>query len=167
MHRHFDELAEVMGEAAGSGLVIDIGCNDGLLLSACRKLGLKTLGVDPATNLAEVCRERGVEVFSDYLTAESAALIRNRYGSAKVVSCTNTLNHIGDLHDFMRAVEILLADDAVFIVEVPRALDLLENNEFDTIYHEHVNEFSLLSLVKLAEFFSLKVTDVRLLDLHG
>jgi SAM-dependent methyltransferase len=167
MHRHFHEFAEVLGREAGSDLIVDVGCNDGLLLCACNERGLKTIGIDPAANLAELSRARGVEVYLDYFTPEAAALVRDRYGRAKVVSCTNTLNHIGDLHAFMKALEILLADDGVFIIEVPRAQDLLENNEFDTIYHEHVNEFSLLSIARLAEFFDLIVTDVQRLKVHG
>ncbi len=89
-------------------------------------------------------------------------------GAAKVIVTTNTFNHIGDLHTFMRGIVALLADDGVFVIEVPRAKELLDNNEFDNIYHEHVSEFSLLSIVRLAAFFDLNVVDVhRLPEIHG
>ncbi|TPW29000.1 class I SAM-dependent methyltransferase [Pararhizobium mangrovi] len=167
MHDHFAGLADVLNAEAGSGLIVDIGCNDGLLLSACNRLGARTVGVDPAENLAEIARTRNVEVSVGYFTAGSAADLVKQYGPAKVIVTTNTFNHIGDLHDFMAGVSRWLADDGVFVIEVPQAKELIEKNEFDTIYHEHVSEFSLLSLARLGEFFDLVVTDVHRMRVHG
>ncbi|WP_265518365.1 class I SAM-dependent methyltransferase [Nitratireductor luteus] len=167
MHGHFAELAEILKQQAGTGLIVDIGCNDGLLLSACNTLGGTTLGVDPAANLAEIARSRGVEVEVGYFSAAAAQGLADKHGRAKAIVTTNTFNHIGDLHDFMRGVAHWLADDGVFVIEVPWAKDLLEKNEFDTIYHEHVSEFSLLSLVKLGALFDLTVVDVHRLGVHG
>ena len=167
MHSHFAELAQVLKSEAGSDLVVDIGCNDGLLLSACNQIGCKTIGVDPAANLAEIARSRGVQVDVGYFTAAAATGLAEKYGPAKAIVTTNTFNHIGNLHDFMAGVVRWLADDGVFVIEVPWAKNLLDNNEFDTVYHEHVSEFSLLSLVKLGEFFDLKVVDVHRLGVHG
>ncbi|WP_077965334.1 class I SAM-dependent methyltransferase [Ensifer adhaerens] len=167
MHDHFAGLAGVLKKAAGNGLIVDIGCNDGLLLSACNKIGAKTLGVDPAANLAEIARSRGVSVDVGYFTHQGSARLVQEYGPAKTIVTTNTFNHIGDLHDFMAGVKDWLADDGVFVIEVPWAKKLLENNEFDTIYHEHVSEFSLLSLVKLGAYFDFKVVDVHRLGIHG
>ncbi|MHA4733364.1 class I SAM-dependent methyltransferase [Ensifer adhaerens] len=167
MHDHFAGLAGILKKAAGDGLIVDIGCNDGLLLSACNKVGGKTLGVDPAANLAEIARSRGVDVDVGYFTHSGSGRLISEYGSAKAIVTTNTFNHIGDLHDFMAGVKGWLADDGVFVIEVPWAKNLLENNEFDTIYHEHVSEFSLLSLVKLGGYFDLDVVDVHRLGVHG
>jgi SAM-dependent methyltransferase len=167
MHNHFGELASVLGVIAGPDLIVDIGSNDGLLLSACNKAGRKTLGIDPAANLAEMAKHRGVETYVDYFNPETAVKVRDRYGNAKVIVATNTFNHIGDLHTFMKGIIILLADDGTFVVEVPRALDILEKNEFDNVYQEHVSECSLLSVVKLGAFFDLKVADVHRLSVHG
>ncbi|BDA82948.1 methyltransferase [Aureimonas sp. SA4125] len=167
MHEHFAGLAEVLRKAAGEGLVVDIGCNDGLLLSACNGLGCRTIGVDPAANLAEIARERGVAVDVGYFTARSSEALVERHGAASAIVTTNTFNHIGDLHDFMAGVARWLAPDGVFVIEVPWAKDLLERNEFDTIYHEHVSEFSLLSLARLAAFFKLALVDVHRLSVHG
>ncbi|MBU2531147.1 MAG: class I SAM-dependent methyltransferase [Alphaproteobacteria bacterium] len=168
MHSHFEGLAGVLTEMADGGLIVDIGCNDGLLLSACNRLGAKTLGVDPAENIAALARERGVEVHVSYFDPETAAELRAERGAAKAIVTTNTFNHIGDLHTFMKGIVTLLDDDGVFVIEVPRAKELLEHNEFDNVYHEHVSEFSLLSIVKLGEFFDLDVVDVhRLPHIHG
>jgi SAM-dependent methyltransferase len=167
MHTHFGELAAILKKEAGNGLVVDIGCNDGLLLSACNKLGTRTIGVDPAANLAEIAATRGVDVDVGYFSAAAGSRLAQKYGPASVIVTTNTFNHIGDLHDFMAGVVRWLAEDGTFVIEVPWAKNLLAGNEFDTVYHEHVSEFSLLSLVKLGAFFDLEVVDVHRLGVHG
>ena len=167
MHEHFAGLATVLAEKANGGLIVDIGCNDGLLLSACNERGCPTIGVDPAANLAEIAKTRGVEVDVGYFTAEWSEALFDRHGPAKAIVTTNTFNHIGDLHDFMGGVKRWLAPQGTFVIEVPWAKELLERNEFDTIYHEHVSEFSLLSIVKLCAAFDFVVTDVHRLAVHG
>jgi SAM-dependent methyltransferase len=168
MHTHFDGLAKVLSDFAEGELIVDIGCNDGLLLAKCNDMGAKTLGVDPAENIAELAREKGVDVHISYFTPDEAKGLREKHGPAKAIVTTNTFNHIGDLHTFMKGIETLLADDGAFVIEVPRAKELLEHAEFENIYHEHVSEFSLLSIVKLGAFFDLHVVDVhRLPHIHG
>lgn len=168
MHSHFSDFARVLSDKARGGLIVDIGSNDGLLLAACNLLGCTTLGFDPAENIAAMAAERGVETHIDYFYPASAELVRGQRGDAKVIVTTNTFNHIGDLHTFMEAICILLAPDGTFVIEVPRAKEYIDHTEFDNIYHEHVSEFSLLSIAKLAAFFDLEVTDaLSLPDIHG
>ncbi len=167
MHGHFKGLAEVLTEKAEGALIVDIGCNDGLMLMHANEMGAHTLGIDPAANIADIASSRGVDVHIAYFNPQVAAEVRAKHGAAKVICSTNTFNHIGDLHDFMRGVDILLADDGYFVLEVPWAKDLVEGNEFDTVYHEHTSEFSILSLVKLGEFFDMQVVDITQLQVHG
>jgi SAM-dependent methyltransferase len=168
MHSHFAEFARVLADRASDGLIVDIGSNDGILLADCNALGCRTLGVDPAENIAAMARDKGVEVHLAYFDPDTAEELRASRGDAKVIVTTNTFNHIGDLHHFMEGVDILLADDGVFVIEVPRAKEMIEKAAFDNIYHEHVSEFSLLSLVKLGAHFDLEVTDaLRLPHIHG
>lgn len=167
MHTHFAELGRVIRERAGKGLIVDIGCNDGLLLSLCNQAGARTLGIDPAANLAKIANERGVDVHISYFDPDTANQVRNTHGSASVIVTTNTFNHIGNLHPFMEGVVNLLAEDGVFVIEVPWAKEILLTNEFDNVYHEHVSELSLLSIVKLGEQFGLSVVDVHRLSVHG
>lgn len=167
MHSHFAELADVLAQRAGDGLIVDIGANDGLLLQACNARNCWTIGVDPAANLAEIAASRGVDVHVAYFGPETAAELALSLGEAKVVVTTNTFNHIGDLHTFMQGVAKLLSADGTFVIEVPWAKELLERNEFDTIYQEHVSEFSLLSIQRLGAFFDLEVVDVTKLSVHG
>ncbi|MGS4991841.1 class I SAM-dependent methyltransferase [Roseibium sp. RP-7] len=167
MHSHFAELAEVAVSKANGGLIVDIGCNDGLMLSHANRLGGKTLGVDPAANLATIAQERGVRVHTAFFNPETAAELRASEGPATVITTSNTFNHIDDLHGFTEGVLTLLDDDGVFIIEVPWGKEILETNEFDNVYHEHLSELSLLSIVRLGESVGLDVVDVTKLPVHG
>lgn len=170
MHDHFRALGETLGtRLAGNptGLVVDIGSNDGLFLSQWVGHGGRGLGIEPARNLTEIARGRGVEVVNEYFTPELAASVRQQYGPAAVIVTTNTFNHIDDLHAFMRGVVTLLDTDGIFIVEVPHAGDLVSKNEFDTVYHEHVSEFSVKSLVDLFAVVGMTVVDIEELRIHG
>ena len=170
MHRHFANFADVIRKRFITGpsqRVVDIGCNDGLFLKACKTAGLNTLGVDPSQNIAALARASGIEVFNEYFTAESAPRVRAQHGPAQVITTTNTFNHIDNLHGFMKGVDTLLAPDGTFIIEVPQALTCVEHNEFDTVYHEHLSVFSVASIVALGKHFGFHVVDVDELPVHG
>ena len=167
MERHFEELAEILGREAAGGQIVDIGCNDGLLLQACNALGCKTVGIDPAANTAEVARQRGLDVHTDFFNPATAEMLKGSHGLARAIVATNTLNSIDDLHGFMTGISCLLAEGGVFVIEVPWAKELLERNEFVTVYQEHLSEFSLLSIVKLGAHFGFTVTDAQRLAVHG
>src|SRR5262249_54741615 len=152
---HFAEFADTLTKThlqSPQSLVIDVGSNDGLLLSLLKDRGRRTLGVEPAANLTEIARGKGLEIVNDYFTPNVARDIRKRFGPARVITTTNTFNHIDDLHEFMQAVVEALEPDGVFAVEVPHSQECLARNEFDTIYHEHVSTFSATSFVKLFRF---------------
>jgi SAM-dependent methyltransferase len=167
---HFAGLARWLidsGHVAPGGRVVDVGCNDGLFLSSCLGLGLRTLGIDPAENLAPLARAKGIDVVEAYFDATVARDVRARTGPADVLVTTNTLNHVDDLHAFVEAAATLLADRGSVVVEVPRATELLAHNEIDTVYHEHLSQFSLRALVELFSSFDLEVVGVDDLAIHG
>lgn len=168
MHGHFEKLARILADLARpDGLIVDIGCNDGLMLGFAGRMGARTLGIDPARNLCQAAADNGVQVHVAYFDADTARAVREAHGPARVISTTNTLNHIGDLVGFLHGVDILLADDGWFVVEVPWSVDILRTYEFDNVYHEHLSEMSLLSLVRLAERCGMAVVDVTHLAVHG
>lgn len=170
MHSHFDGLAEVVTTqfvTSPEDLTVDIGCNDGLFLKSMRRRGARTLGIDPATNIVEMAREAGVEVVNEYFTPSLARDVREEHGPATAIVTTNTFHHIGDLDSFTEGVTGLLHDEGVFVIEVPHALDIVEQNQFDGVYHEHVSQFTVKSLVDLARRFSLEVFRVDKLPVHG
>ncbi len=170
MQRHFADFASRIREKFlpnSESLLVDIGCNDGLFLSSAHGMGIRTLGIDPAANIADLARQKGLNVVTRYFGAETAATVLAAHGPAKVIVTTNTLNHVDDLHGFMKGIDTLLANDGVFVVEVPQALTFVEHNEFDTIYHEHLSVFSVKSLVELYGFFGMSIFDIENLDVHG
>jgi len=170
MPEHFRALAQrFRAELVTSNdqFVMDIGCNDGLLLAACKDEGMNVLGIDPSANIAELARAKGVEVFNQYFTSETAKQVRETYGAAQVIATTNTFNHIDNLHGFMDGVVTLLAEDGTFVIEAPQALTCVTLNEFDTVYHEHLSVFSAASIAALGKRVGLKIVDLEELPIHG
>ena len=167
---HFSDLARRFREdliTAPDQYVLDIGCNDGLLLAACKDEGLKTLGIDPSANITELARDKGIEVLTAYFTADYARKVRDERGPAQVIVTTNTFNHIDNLHGFMEGVDTMLAEDGTFVIEVPQALTCIEMNEFDTVYHEHLSTFTATSVAALGKPVGLELVDLETLPIHG
>lgn len=166
---HLDDLSDIVTRRYALGpsdLVIDIGCNDGTLLSGFRRHGVRTLGVDPAANLAALANGRGVERYVGFFNGENARHITERWGQARAVTATNTFPHIPDLRDFVEGLKTALAPGGVFVIEAHYLMDLLEQRAFDTIYHEHVSYWALGPMVTLFEQAGLQVVDVERLPLH-
>ena len=169
LKRHLHNLAQVVTERYHLGpddLVIDIGSNDGTLLSGFKRHGVETLGVDPASNLVELARQIGVETYSAFFGSETAVQIAERWGKASAITATNTFPHIPDLVDFLRGIDMVLAPDGVFVIEMHYLVDLLEQGAFDTIYHEHVSYWALGPMVYLFKKYGMQVVDVERLPLH-
>ena len=167
---HFSDLARRFSEdliTDPGQYVLDIGCNDGLLLAACKDEGLKTLGIDPSANITELARDKGIEVLTAYFTADYARKVRDERGPAQVIVTTNTFNHIDNLHGFMEGVDTMLAEDGTFVIEVPQALTCIEMNEFDTVYHEHLSTFTATSIAALGKPVGLELVDLETLPIHG
>jgi SAM-dependent methyltransferase len=168
--RHFGALADTLVErfvTEESRRVVDIGSCDGVLLEACRKRGAEPLGIEPAANLAGMAREKGLAVVNAYFSVDVAREVREAGGPVAAVTMSNTFNIIDDLDAVVEGVRHMLAEDGVFVVEVPQAADLIEGNEFDTIYHEHLSEFSVHSLKALFERHDMEIFDLESLTLHG
>jgi len=168
---HCAELATTAVEvsAAGPGdLVLDIASNDGLLLSCFRDLGLAVRGVDPARNLAAEATGRGIPTIPEYWSADIARDLVGRHGHPRVITATNVLAHVDDVHEFVGAVGHALGQRSIFVIEVPYVMDLIERNEFDTAYHEHLSYFGLNSLRKLLGAHGLEIFDVdHFPEIHG
>lgn len=170
MRNHFSQLAAEAIRKTNFNkqeLVVDIGSNDGTLLSYFKSSGKKILGIDPAENLAKKANKEGIETICALFTAEVAHRIKKKHGSAKIITATNVVAHIHDLHDFLEGAKILLSDDGLFIAEFPYLLDLIQKVEFDTIYQEHLTYFSITPLVNLLKVHNLTLIDVHRMSVHG
>jgi SAM-dependent methyltransferase len=147
-------------------LVVDIGSNDGTLLSSFTPGQVRRLGIDPAENLAALARGVGVDTLTAYFGAETAARVRAGHGPAAVITATNSFPHIPRLDDYMEGVDRLLAPDGVLVIEAHYLMDFLEQSAFDTIYHEHVSYWRLATAMRLFARHGFEVFDAERLDLH-
>ncbi|MBI5357161.1 methyltransferase domain-containing protein [Candidatus Collierbacteria bacterium] len=148
-------------------LAVDIGSNDGSLLVEFKKLGVRTLGVDPAENLAKVAELKGVETLAAYFSPATAAKIVKKYGNADYITATNVVAHIEDLHGLFSGVKTLLSKNGLFVCEFPYLLDLVEKKYFDTIYHEHLSYFSAAAIKYLLDKKGLFIVDIRRTAIDG
>lgn len=148
-------------------LVVELGSNDGLLLSFLRERGARILGVDPAENVAAIANGRGLPTIVDFFSTALAASIRAQHGPASAVLANNVVAHIDDHRDLMAGVCALLGDGGVFIFEAPHILDIREGLRFDTVYHEHLSYLSLRPIMGLLDAFGLEAFDVKTLPVQG
>jgi len=170
LRKHFEGLAtEVVKnfKLSSESLVIDIGSNDGTLLKEFKKFGLKVIGVEPAVNIVKIAEDNGIKTISNFFSVGIAKKIIRENGKAEAITATNVVAHSNDLDSLLKGVSYLLKDDGVFIIEVPYLVDLLENVEFDTIYHEHLFYFAVRPLKKLFEEHDFKIINVERVKIHG
>src|SRR3989344_1807457 len=154
-------------DLAPKSLCVDVGSNDGTLLTGFKRKGMKALGVEP-TNIAKIARkENKIDTIQDFFTEKVAKDIIKSHGPAKIVTMTNVFAHMATLGQVMRGLEKLLDKDGVFITESQYLLDVLESNQFEGIYHEHVRTYSLKGLVKLMPYYGLEVFDVERASRYG
>jgi hypothetical protein len=148
-------------------LCVDIGSNDGTLLTGFKRHGFRTLGVEP-TNVAAIARaENGIETVQSFFTEALAKDLVRDYGRASIVTMTNVFGHMASLGDVMRGLLELLEPDGVFVTESHYLLDVLQRNQFDTIYHEHIRTYSVKALVTLFGQYGMDVFDVQRADRYG
>lgn len=152
---------------APQSLCIDIGSNDGTLLTGFARNDMRTLGVEP-TNIAKIAREEnGIETIQEFFTEEVARSIVSTHGKAKIITATNVFAHMAPLGEVMRGLVTLIDEDGIFILENQYLLDVLQSNQFEGIYHEHVRTYSLRALTKLMPQYGLEVFDVQRASRYG
>src|SRR6188472_1759874 len=147
--------------------VIELASNDGYLLQHVVERGIPALGVEPAANVAEAARERGIETVVEFFGRELAARLVAEGRQADLLVANNVFAHVPDLNDFTAGMRRVLAPQGVVTIEFPHLARLIEENQFDTIYHEHYSYFSLLTSVRIFKQHGLTVFDVEELPTHG
>ena len=164
---NFAELyceASAMLKLAAQDLVIDIGSNDGTLLSNFKKH--RILGIEP-TEVGKIADGRGVPTLMRYFVPAVAAEVKREHGPARVVTAANCFAHIEDVHSIVQGILDLLAPDGVFISESHYLIGLLDRLQYDTVYHEHLRYYSLTSLANLLSMHGLEVFHARAIPTHG
>jgi hypothetical protein len=165
LHAMASDIVPKLGLSPGSR-VIDVGSNDGTLLSQFKKLGMKELGIEP-TNINKFARQAGIETLQAFFTEAIARDVRQSYGAAKLMTATNVFAHMATLGEVMRGIAALLDDDGVFVFENHYLLDVIERNQYDTIYHEHVRTYCLKPIVKLFSYYDMEVFRVERVTRYG
>ncbi|NQV86367.1 MAG: methyltransferase domain-containing protein [Woeseiaceae bacterium] len=148
-------------------LVIEVASNDGYLLQYFKELNVPVLGIEPATNVAEVARAAGIETIDEFFGVALASRLRDESYSCDLLVGNNVLAHVPDINDFVGGLKIVLADNGVLSMEFPHLLKLIRHTQFDTIYHEHFSYLSLLTVQKIFRHHDLEVFDVEELSTHG
>jgi hypothetical protein len=150
-----------------NSLVVDIGSNDGTLLSGFKKLNMKTIGVEP-TDIAKIAiNDNKIDTIQSFFDENVSKSIMNEHGPAKIITMTNVFAHMSTLGHVMQGINDLLDDKGIFISESQYLLDLLESNQFDGIYHEHIRTYSLKSIVTLCKLYNLEVFKVIRASRYG
>lgn len=143
---------------------VDIGCNDGTLLTGFRSHGMRTVGVEPTNMARYAIKENKLKVVQDFFTKKVAENIVSEYGKAQVVTMTNVFAHMATLGEVMRGLDKLLDKKGIFVTESQYLLDILNRNQFDQVYHEHIRLYSVKSLEKLFPYYRMEVFDAESLS---
>jgi SAM-dependent methyltransferase len=150
-----------------NSLVIEVASNDGYLLQYFRELDVPVLGIEPASNVAEVARAAGIETVDEFFCVALARRLHDAGRTCDLLVGNNVLAHVPDINDFVGGLKIVLADNGVLSMEFPHLLKLIRQTQFDTIYHEHFSYLSLLTVQKIFWHHGLEVFDVEELSTHG
>lgn len=168
--KHFEDYANKTLDTyqpSINSLVVDIGSNDGTLLSFFKSAGQRVLGIDPATDIAKDASARGIETWNEFFTAELSNSIKRDRGPAHVITANNVFAHADDLAGIVTGIRNLLAPEGVFVFEVSYLVDVFKKTLFDTIYHEHVAYHSVKPLQQFFKNNDLELINVERIDSHG
>jgi SAM-dependent methyltransferase len=164
--RFVEDAARALDFGPGS-FVVEAASNDGYLLQHTVARGIRSLGIEPAANVAEVARSRGIETEVMFLGEQTGMDVAARHGRADLVVANNVFAHVPDIVDFGKGLRALVADSGRVSIEIPHLLRLIEGNEYDTIYHEHFSYLSLLTAQRVLAAAGLTVVDIEELPTHG
>lgn len=170
MKQHFKEFANSVIELQTlkeDSFVVEIGCNDGIMIQNFMQQGIGHLGVEPSKNVAQVAKDKGINVTTEFFDAKLAENTIPEYGKADAILSANVMCHIPYMHSIFDGIEKLLKEDGVFVFEDPYAGDIIQKASFDQIYDEHTFLFSVLSVSYLANMHNLEVIDVEHQITHG
>ena len=162
-NQNYSQLAEftcTKFQIEKNSLVVDIGSNTGLLLSCFKNQGMQVVGIEPSSKLAEIANLDELLTHVGFFDNDNVQKIVSEFGTAKIVSATNVFAHIQDYDSFIENLKKLLSYDGIFVIQVPHFLPLLNNLEYDTMYHEHVCYFGLKPLMTFFHRFDMDIFEV-------
>lgn len=166
---HWEEYAKLITKKysiSKKDLVVDIGSNTGTLLLIFKSLGIRILGIDPATKLVKIARKRGVPTIGSYFSAKAARKAVKMYGQAKVITCNSVFDHVDDLNEYMEGIPILLDPKGIFIVEVPYFGSMVKTLDH-VVYHQQIDYLLVKPFSQLFAKFNMEIVDTEQFKLHG
>ena len=167
---HANALAEELAPpllAKDRALVVEVASNDGTVLKAFQARGLRVLGIEPASTIAEMARRDGIPTLAEFFNDEMAPRVAAEQGPAALILARHVFAHVPDVRGFLRGARELLAPDGSILIEVHYLKALIESVQFDTIYHEHMSYWAIRPLQQLCAALDLTLVDTRLVELHG
>ena len=170
MSLHFKKVAEEIIKKVNKKqkpFIVEIGCNDGIMLKHIAKKKIKHLGIEPSSNVASMARKNKVKVSEDFFVKKTALKIKKNYGQADIIYGANVICHIEKLNSVFEGVKLLLKNDGIFFFEEPYLLDIVKKTSFDQIYDEHIYFFSGVSINNLAKRHGLRLINMKHQDVHG
>ncbi len=150
-----------------SSFIVEVASNDGYLLQHAVEKGIRAAGIEPAANVAKAAQDKGIDTTVTFLGEQTGSEFAAAKGAADLVVANNVFAHVPDIVDFAKGLRALLADDGTLTIEIPHLLRLIEEGEYDTIYHEHYSYLTLLTTQKVLAAAGLVVVDVQELQTHG
>ncbi|WP_284735830.1 class I SAM-dependent methyltransferase [Dongia deserti] len=165
--RKYCEMITKRLSLSRNSLVVELASNDGYLLQHFAQLDVPVIGIEPAANVAKLAIERGIRTHVEFFGAEMARRLAADGTRADLIIANNVLAHVPDLNDFVAGIAVLLKPSGVATLEFPHLQRLMEETQFDTIYHEHFSYFSLGTVRLLAKRHGVKIIDVEELATHG
>jgi SAM-dependent methyltransferase len=167
-NEHFDKLAsKILSEFPVNSYVLEIGSNDGILLTSLNKRGIKSIGIEPSEYLAKECINRNLNVYNAYLDEKTVGQITQSHGKASIVLGNNVFAHIEDMKTAFNNVFEILEDSGIFIFEVAHFKYILTDGLFDTIYHEHMSYHTAIALEGFAIASGFKLFRIEEISSHG
>jgi len=168
--KHFEEYAKSIIDnfkPSMDEVVIDIGSNDGTLLSFFKKEGYQVLGVDPAKEISEIANENGIKTINEFFSLELSNTLKRNFPKASIITANNVFAHCDDLVGILNGVKNLLSENGIFVFEVSYLVDVIQKTLFDTIYHEHLSYHSVIPLIDFFKSNGMELFKVDIIKTHG
>ena len=166
---HFEKYANEINNllTKKSDLVLEIACNDGILLKPIKDKGINCLGVDPASNIVNVAKEKGLNVINDFFGEKIGKEILDKHGSAEIIVANAVFAHVDDMNDITSGISKVLSNSGTFIFEVHHLADIIEDMQYDSFYHEHFSYHSIITLSKFLKKYDMEICKVKKFSIRG
>ena len=165
--KNYVEMISSRFEINQNSFVVEIASNDGYLLQFFKHKNIPLLGIEPAKNIAKNAEEKGIKTISEFFGKDFSIELIKKYKKADLIICNNVIAHVPKINDFISGLKILMSKSGILTIEFPHLMELVEHNQFDTIYHEHFSYFSFFVIQKILEKNGIKIFDVEKISTHG